>query len=164
MISGRPERRFKNVFQQSFLGFLSLVRKRDFLYHKIMEKGLTQIFQEYQNVKLVYLFGSRAKNAVGPLSDYDFAVYSDGGDKPDLFSLKLGLQQKIAGYLKTDKVDVVVLNLTESPELKYNIIKDGKLIYDIEPYRTIVEPRILNEYFDFHYGLVKYGLTGERQK
>ena len=82
MISGRPERRFKNVFQQSFLGFLPLARKSGVIYHKIMEKGLAQIFREYQHVKLVYLFGSRAKNAVGPLSDYDFAVIAMAGTSP----------------------------------------------------------------------------------
>jgi len=61
--------------------------------------------------------------------------------------------------LLTDKVDVVILNLTDSPELKYNIITQGRLIYEKEPYRIIVEPRILNDYFDFRSLLLRHHLT-----
>jgi len=36
---------------------------------------LIAIFKGYSEVKLVYLFGSRASGKTGPLSDYDFAIY-----------------------------------------------------------------------------------------
>ena len=52
-----------------------------------------------------------------------------------------------------------MLDITESPELKFNVIKEGKLIYEVEPYKVIIEPKILNEYFDFHSLLLRYGLT-----
>jgi len=52
-----------------------------------------------------------------------------------------------------------MLNLIEGPELKYNIIKEGKLIYEKEPYKVLIEPRILNEYFDFRMSLLRYNLT-----
>lgn len=66
---------------------------------------------------------------------------------------------KLSRELGIDAVDVVVLNEAESPELKYRIIKEGELIYEKEPYKVSLEPRIFNEYFDFIYGLRKYGLT-----
>ena len=122
-------------------------------------KNLTNIFQLYPQVKLVYFFGSKALGKDGPLSDYDFAVYLDERNKKKRFDLRLNLMGKLSHQLKTDAVDVVVLNDTESPELKYNIIKEGKLIYEEEPYKIFLEPRIFNEYFDFIYGLRKYGLT-----
>jgi len=45
------------------------------------------------------------------------------------------------------------------PEMKYAIITEGILLYEKEPYRVIVEPRILNEYFDFRIMLKRHGLT-----
>jgi len=122
-------------------------------------KNLNDLFLRYPKVKLVYFFGSQAKNEAGPLSDYDFAFYLEEKDKKKLFDLKLDLISNLSQILKTNKIDVVILNEIESPELKYNIIKEGKLIYEIEPYRLLIEPRILNDYFDFHYSLLRYNLT-----
>lgn len=127
-----------------------------------MEQDLTnvvRIFESFPEIKLAYFFGSKANGTDGPLSDYDFAVYVTEKERKKRFELKLDLMAKLSQELKTDAVDVVILNDTESPELKYSIVHDGKLIYEAEPYRVLVEPKILNEYFDFVYGLRKYGLT-----
>lgn len=120
---------------------------------------LQELFKQYPVVKLVYLFGSQATGEVGPMSDFDFAVFLDELTNQEMGDIHLKLISDLVGYLKTDKVDVVILNQTERPALKYNIITTGKLIYEKEPYRVIVEPRILNEYFDFYYLLRKLGLT-----
>jgi len=122
-------------------------------------KKLKNIFKENPRIKLVYFFGSRTNGNAGPLSDYDFAIYLDEKDKKKMIEDKFRLHDKLSRCLKTDKVDVVILNITESPELKYNAIKDGDLIFEREPFKILVEPRILNEYFDFHIMLSKYGLT-----
>lgn len=122
-------------------------------------KDLLNVFQLYPQVKLVYFFGSRAKGKESTLSDYDFAVYLDEGDVKKRFETKLNLMTKLSKIFGTDDVDVVILNDTESPELKYSIIKEGRLIYEEEPYKVSIEPRIFNEYFDFIYGLRKYNLT-----
>lgn len=120
---------------------------------------LLYIFKLYPQVKLVYFFGSRAKGKDGPLSDYDFAVYLEEKDKKKRFDIRLSLMGKLSNELRVDAVDVVILNDAEGPELKYSIIKEGKLIYEKEPYKVSIEPRIFNEYFDFMHGLRKYGLT-----
>ena len=127
--------------------------------NKEQVNNLRKYFSSYPETKLVYLFGSQVSGASGPLSDYDFAVYFDAKDKKKLFDLKYKLRDKISRILKTDKIDVVILNIAKSPELKYNIIKNGKLIYEVEPYRVIVEPKILNHYFDYYYLVYKYNLT-----
>jgi len=113
-------------------------------------------------VKLAYLFGSRVKAKTGPLSDYDFAIYLEEKDKRKIFEIKLQLLSEIGRVLQSDKIDLVILNTVESPELKYNIIKEGELIFESEPYRILVEPRILNEYFDFYSFLVRNKLTKVR--
>lgn len=117
------------------------------------------IFKRYPAVKLGYLFGSRATGTSGPLSDYDFALYLEERDEAAMFDTKLRIQPDLAQALGTDRVDVVILNLAQSPELKYAVIAEGTLLYEVEPFRMLVEPRILNEYFDFHEMLKRHELT-----
>lgn len=120
---------------------------------------LKTIFKLYPAIKLVYFFGSRAENQGGPLSDYDFAIYLDEKDKNRMFDIKFKLFDQLSRFLKTDRIDIVILNLAENSELKYNIIKEGKLIFEEEPFKVLLEPKILNEYFDFRLMLLKYNLT-----
>lgn len=124
-----------------------------------LSENLKSIFKSHPEVKLAYFFGSKAKNNDGPLSDYDFAVYLDENDKSKMYDVKFKLLDELSRFLKTDKIDVVILNLTESSELKYNIIKEGILLFKEEPFKVILEPRIFNEYFDFRLMLLKYKLT-----
>lgn len=120
---------------------------------------LKSIFKSYPSIKLAYFFGSKATGKSGPLSDYDFAIYLNGKNNKRMFELKIMLMDKLSRFLKTDKVDVVILNLSESPELNYQIIKDGRLIFERPPFKVVVEPAILNKYFDFHSLLLRYKLT-----
>ena len=122
-------------------------------------KQLRQIFSSSPEVKLGYFFGSRARGDSGPLSDYDFAVYIDDRDPKTKMQIKLDLLEKLSLLLKTDKIDLVILDHLAGPELQYEIIREGKLIYEVEPYKIIVEPRIMNLYFDFHDLLVRHNLT-----
>ncbi len=122
-------------------------------------EGLKGVFKSYPEVKPAYFFGSKARNDGGPLSDYDFAVYFDEKNKGKMFDVKLKLLDALSRFLKTDRIDVVVLNLTESPELKHNIIKEGKIIFEEEPFKVIFEPMVLNEYFDFRSMLLRNKLT-----
>ncbi|MDI3531356.1 MAG: uncharacterized protein PWP60_1205 [Candidatus Atribacteria bacterium] len=126
---------------------------------KSFEK-LIPVFESYPEIKLVYLFGSRATGKHSPLSDCDFAVYLDTDSFKRMHDIRFELYDRIGRILKEDNVDIVILNLVESPEFKYLIIKEGKLIFEREPYKVLVEPGILNEYFDFQMLLRRYGLTG----
>jgi len=126
---------------------------------EVVRGKLNKVFQGYPQIKLVYLFGSQAKGEVGPLSDHDFAIYFDEKDPKKMFDIKLELLDQLSRILGVDRVDIAILNLSEMPEFKFNVIKDGYLIYEEEPFRVIVEPKILNEYFDFKLLLSRYGLT-----
>jgi len=120
---------------------------------------IKKVFSNEPRVKLAYLFGSQVNGKVGPLSDYDFAVYLEEKESVKMFDLRLKLMTKISLLLKTDAVDLVILNTADQPDLKYNIIKEGKIIYEKEPYKVLIEPKILQEYFDFNFGLFKNNLT-----
>lgn len=122
-------------------------------------KNCRNIFQAFPKVKLAYFFGSQATGNQGPMSDYDFAVYLDEQNVKKTFDVKFSLQDKLGRLLKTNAVDIVLLNSAVGPEIKYQIIAEGRLIYEQEPYRVLVEPRILSEYFDFNYMMRKYNLT-----
>jgi predicted nucleotidyltransferase len=124
-----------------------------------MERKIKEIFAYHPEVKLAYFFGSRVSGEAGPMSDFDFAVYLDERDVKKIFEIKITLMNEIGLLLKTDKVDMVVLDTAENLELKFFIIKDGRLIFEREPYRLLVEPRIMNEYFDFHSLLLRHSLT-----
>ena len=126
---------------------------------ELRKETIQHIFQQSPQVKLGYLFGSQATGKTGPLSDYDFAVYLEEKDARKRFDLRLRLMDVLGKELGTDKVDVLVLNDIKSPEVKYSIIKEGILLHEQEPYKVLLLPRILNEYFDFMHGLRKYGLT-----
>jgi len=112
-------------------------------------------------IKLVYIFGSQANGETGPLSDYDFAFYVGIKDSGKIFDLHIKLINDLSDVIKVDseKIDIVMINTTKSPELLYNIIKGGKLIFEREPFRVLVEPKILSGYFDFRQMLLKYNLT-----
>lgn len=125
----------------------------------ILARKIVHILSSEPKVKLAYLFGSRARGTTGPMSDYDFAVYIDEPRDRKRFEIKLDITTKLSRFLKTDDVDVVSISDAKSPELKYAIIKEGKLLYEKEPFKVIVEPRIMSEYFDFRDSLQKYGLT-----
>jgi hypothetical protein len=123
-------------------------------------KGLMEnLAQKMPQIVLAYLFGSTASGDRGPLSDYDFAVYLDEADPKKRFDIKLQLMGEISAALKSDKVDVVLINDTDNINLKYAIISEGKLLYEKEPYKTVVESRIMNEYFDFRIFIDKYQKT-----
>ena len=120
---------------------------------------LSKIFSTIPEVKLAYFFGSRATNNFGSISDYDFAVYLFPYNPVDAIKTKINLISKLTKYLKTDNVDLLILNNSEKPELNYEVINNGKLLIDIEPNRVIFEPKVLNEYFDYKMSLSRYGLT-----
>ncbi len=122
-------------------------------------EALGKFFKHWAPVKLVYLFGSRATGRAGLLSDYDFGVYIDGLDRKARFDLGLEMADQLSRVLKTDKIDLKVINDIRSPDLKYRIIKEGWLLFAREPYQVLIEPRILSEYFDFHSSLKRAGLT-----
>lgn len=117
---------------------------------KELEAKIKVIFEAREEVKLAYIFGSQVHGKIGPLSDYDFAVYFGEVFSPaETFTLKLALLNNLTRALGTDAVDLVILDNLDAPELGYHIISGGKLLVDREPYKIIVEPRLMNAYFDF---------------
>ncbi|MGB9720787.1 MAG: type VII toxin-antitoxin system MntA family adenylyltransferase antitoxin [bacterium] len=93
-----------------------------------------------------YVFGSYGINRSSPLSDVDLAFYVLP-DK-DGFEKKLALMAEITSILKTDEVDIVILN--KAPlAICYQVLKTGRLLFSKdERLRLKFVNRVFNIYCD----------------
>ena len=112
-------------------------------------KSLHYFFSSNKNepcIDLAYVFGSRASGTEGPISDCDIAVLFSGPHSP---SLRYELAHKLTTILKTDRVDLVVLN--DAPiELRYAIIASGIVVYEVNvETRVEYEALTLSQYGDY---------------
>lgn len=127
--------------------------------HKTLLQRLALKLRDIPEVKLAYFFGSRARGDFGLASDYDFAFYTDERDSKKLFTIECLIGNILAQELKHDQFDIVMLDRLDSPELAYQILQEGKLFLDREPYRIIFEPQVINKYEDYMIMLRRNHLT-----
>ncbi len=99
-------------------------------------------------IAFAYLFGSMARDAAGPLSDLDVAVYLDGHQ--DFFSERLQLMESLAKRLASERFDLVVLNAAPLV-LKFQVVKTGRLLKDDHVRRVMFETQVVKEYLDTAY-------------
>lgn len=91
--------------------------------------ALRAYFERQDDVLFALLFGSQARGTAGPLSDVDVAVMLPDETEPMArFRRQLALMVDLAGVLRTDEVDVAILN--EVPvTLAYRVFRDGVLLH-----------------------------------
>jgi uncharacterized protein len=92
---------------------------------------LDEIHPELEKAKtsFAYLFGSQAKNRAHQNSDIDLAIYLQEKNKLQRFETKLYLTSKLSSILKKN-VDIVILNDIQNNFLLFDILTEGKLIYN----------------------------------
>jgi len=102
-----------------------------------------------KDVLFAYLFGSLARKKAGFLSDVDFAIYCrEGSSLPEK---KLEILGDLVNILKTDEIDLVVLNRAPLA-LKMKILENKKVIVDKAPLlRHRYESLTMRQYFDFSF-------------
>jgi predicted nucleotidyltransferase len=100
------------------------------------------------SIRLLYLFGSRASGAVGPLSDYDLAVLVDE-EEASAEELLPHLAHELTVRLGAARLDLILLN--QAPiELAYAIIAQGHLLYQRDvATRVEYEADVLSRYGDY---------------
>jgi predicted nucleotidyltransferase len=102
-----------------------------------------------EDILFAYLFGSVARKKMGPLSDVDVAIYCrEGASFPEK---KLEILGSLVSVLKTDEIDLVVLN--KAPlALRMKILENKRIIVDKAPLiRHRYESLTMRQYFDFSY-------------
>jgi len=102
-----------------------------------------------QRVVALYLFGSYARGAEGPLSDVDVAVLVRSPSADDGGRLALDLLGEVNRLLGTDEVSFVLLN--EAPlTLRYEVVRTGRVLVDNDrSARLAFETRTEDLYLDF---------------
>jgi len=102
-----------------------------------------------EGVVAAMLIGSQARGEAGPLSDVDVAVWHEPAlDSDQRWTLHLSLIGAATQALKTDEVDVVMLNHAP-PLLKHRAIRDAVLLVEHDhAQRVSFETRAILDYLD----------------
>lgn len=110
---------------------------------------LSDYFSTRMDVEFAYLFGSYGLGKEGPMSDVDVAVYLNKRiTKEQYFGVRLQLISDIAQILKTDEVDVAILNQVDMV-FAYHIVSSRKVLFERDPAERVeYEVRVLDRYFD----------------
>ncbi|MBI5328823.1 MAG: nucleotidyltransferase domain-containing protein [Deltaproteobacteria bacterium] len=116
-----------------------------------IKESLRPVLKKYADrVVFAYLFGSAAKGETTPLSDIDIAVFINPKFKDTFFDIRLSLYSEICRALKTNNVDMVLLNTAGNLMLLGDIIRNGIVIYDSDQdAREEYEVNILHTSIDF---------------
>lgn len=105
------------------------------------------LFRKF-DVKLAYLFGSRAKNNFAAESDYDIAVLFRQTPSDPLALKEVSLLTLELSAILPAKVDVICLNAALIL-LKYEVIAHGRPLYcEDEKDRINFEVMVIKEYID----------------
>ncbi len=129
------------------------MEKRDIL-NKLnsIKETLKNYFRSREEIVFVYVFGSVAKGICNKLSDIDIAIFIDEekvDDKEYRYGYQAEVMTDIMDRLKTNKVDLVILNYA-SVLLKHRVIYYGKLIYSKDESKRIrFEIDSINKYMDY---------------
>jgi predicted nucleotidyltransferase len=109
--------------------------------------GAIRYLESQAEVRFAYLFGGLAAGRSGPLSDIDLAVYLKEGSRAS--SVKIKLLNNLIDLLRTEEIDLVILNAAPLP-LAYRVLKNKRILVDRDPFlRHRYESLIIREYLDF---------------
>lgn len=116
-----------------------------------LEEKIKELLEREKHVELAYLFGSAARGELGTLSDVDVAVYLDESlSSEERFKLQLKMMGELASALKTNKVDLIVIN-DAPPTLNYEIIRFKPIYVKDMSKKVEVEHAIMSRYLDRRY-------------
>ena len=102
------------------------------------------------DIDVAYLFGSHAMGMATPLSDIDIGILlGEHVPREDYFNRRLYYIGRCTEGLRTDKVDVVILN--DAPLLlAYEAVKNRKILVERNSeHRVTFEVDRINRYLDF---------------
>lgn len=102
-------------------------------------------------VGIVYLYGSVANDNALEFSDIDIGiVFTEPGTPHNSPLVHSRLYDIFDAAVKPKReIDLVFLQRT-SLALQYNVINEGKIIYEVSPeFRANYEGKVLDEYLDF---------------
>ena len=99
--------------------------------HRRLESLGAAIGASSPDIEFAYLFGSMSIGRPTPRSDVDLAIHLAAGS--DAHNVRLDVTRAAARHLRTDAVDVVVLN-SASTSLAGRILATRRVILDRQPF------------------------------
>ena len=100
-----------------------------------------------ESIVFAYLFGSIITEFITPMSDIDIAVYLN--TNVNISEERLGLIGDLMTTLKTDDIDLVILN-SAPLILKARIVLNKEMLIDKSPFlRHSFESLVMRQYYDF---------------
>lgn len=110
---------------------------------------LNRVFQKRDEVRVIYLFGSQARGTVANFSDIDIGVLlNEDFVKESVYGYRADLTAELISLLRTNKVDLVVLNHAP-PLLAHRVLRDGIVLHcKDENERIAFEVKMLNRFLD----------------
>jgi len=116
-----------------------------------LKRTLLPIFLLYpKEIIAAYIFGSTVKGTMSSSSDIDIAVLLRSGDKKKGATLKFRLYADLCRKLKSNDVDLLLLNLSGNLVLNNEVIRQGEVIYSSDDEaREEFELKILHRHTDF---------------
>ncbi len=107
---------------------------------------LGEVFQKYPEIQAVYLFGSVTSGKMHNESDVDLGIVSHS---KALYEKRLDILTDLARYGFCE-VDIVFLHNTDDIVLKYEVVRQNKLVYQREDFdRGGMYSKIIRQYLDF---------------
>ncbi len=118
--------------------------------HEI-NKRLQPVFDKYRDAILfAYLFGSAIEDSIYPPHDIDIAVFFTPESGSELYNTRFLLHGDICRSLKTNNVDVIVLNTLSNLIMCDEIVRKGVLIFERDKARREeYELKVLHDAIDF---------------
>lgn len=110
-------------------------------------EGLRRVSEKFEEVKIVYLFGSHAKEAFRKTSDVDIAIVAPniGLDKYKK------LWSATRNVLSTERFDLITLD-KKPVSFRFEVIRTGRPIYIMdEDFLNDFELRTIKTYLDTNY-------------
>ncbi len=120
---------------------------------KLTKQQLNRLARKYK-INTFYVFGSQATGKTTRLSDYDFAVLLDDKVPAEKYGdYQIKIISELLRLVKSDHIDLVILNNKKiSLLLKYNVIKDGKILFEKNKNKRVnLEVNILRRWLDWQY-------------
>lgn len=120
---------------------------------KEIKGKVSKYFSTRPEINTGYIFGSRAKGEENKSSDIDIGILIDEEKMPKdaSYGYKAKIITELMGILKTEKVDLVILN--ESPLfLCFRVVHDGLILCSKDEKKRIdFEVKVMSRYFDQQY-------------
>ncbi len=112
-----------------------------------LKNQIITTLSQRESIVFAYLFGSIITEFITPMSDIDIAVYLN--TNVNISEERLGLIGDLMTTLKTDDIDLVILN-SAPLTLKARIILNKEILIDNSPpLRHSFESLVMRQYYDF---------------